>query len=205
MSLINTPEHLKGKIFVGLDEVGRGCFAGPVVTGAVIFPPDFKSDLIIDSKLLSETQRKKAYEIIVKNAVAYSVQAVSAKYINEHGINPATFQAMHQCIDSLELSENDKIEHILVDGTQWVDYKGIPHECVPKGDNTYLCIAAAAILAKVRRDDYMKKVAEIHPYYNFEGSKGYYCKKHGVGILEHGITSYHRTQYVNTWLKKQKK
>lgn len=203
MSLINTPKHLEGKIIVGLDEVGRGSFAGPVVTGAVIFPSDFKSDLIMDSKKLTDKQRRTAYDLIVKNAIAYSVQISSAKYINEHGINPATFNAMHSCLHDLKLNGNE-FDHILVDGTQWTTFKDITHECVPKGDNTYLCIAAAAILAKVRRDDYMIKLAAIHPHYNFEGSKGYYCTKHGKGILEFGITQYHRTQYVNTWLKKQK-
>lgn len=200
MSLINVPEKLKGKIIAGLDEVGRGSFAGPVVTGAVILPPDFTSELIKDSKLLTETQRKTAFKLIIDNALAYSVEASSAQYINEHGINPSTFEAMHKCVDTLSL----KPDYLLIDGTQWESYKDIPYECVTKGDNTYLCIAAAAILAKVRRDDYMKEVAKLHPHYNFEGSKGYYCKKHGEGILKHGVTRYHRTQYVNTWLKKQK-
>ena len=103
MSLINLPPNLKGKIVAGLDEVGRGSFAGPVVTGAVIFPPDFKSDLIKDSKLLSETQRKNAFKLIVDNALAYSVEASSAQYINENGINPSTFDAMYKCIDKLSI------------------------------------------------------------------------------------------------------
>lgn len=201
MSLINVPNKLKGKIIAGLDEVGRGSFAGPVVTGAVILPPDFKSDLIKDSKLLTDTQRRTAFDLIVKHALSYSVEASSAQYINEYGINPSTFNAMYKCIDNLSI----RPDYLLIDGTQWSAYDDIPYECVTKGDNTYLCIAAAAILAKVRRDDYMKQVAQIHPYYNFEGSKGYYCKKHGEGILKHGITRYHRTQYVNTWLSKQKK
>jgi ribonuclease HII len=183
----------------GIDEVGRGSFAGPVVTAAVILPPDFEHELIRDSKKLTDKQRREAYQIIIDNAIAYSVQAGSAKLINQIGINPATFNTMHKCLDTLAIKPN----HILVDGTQWEDWEGIPHTCVVKGDDTYLSIAAAAILAKVRRDDYMIKIHEIHPHYNFAGSKGYYCKKHGEGILKHGSCSYHRTQYVETWLKKQ--
>lgn len=181
---------------VGLDEVGRGCFAGPVVTAAVILPSNFQHELIRDSKKLTDKQRRVAYDIIIENAIAYSIQAGSAKLINSEGINAATFITMHKCLDELSI----KPQHILVDGTEWKDWGGIPYECIVKGDDTYSSIAAAAILAKVRRDDYMIKVHEIHPYYNFNGSKGYYCKKHGEGILQHGITSYHRTQYVNTWL-----
>ena len=185
----------------GIDEVGRGSFAGPVVTAAVILPPEFEHELIKDSKKLTEKQRREAYQIIVDNAIAYSIQAGSAKLINEIGINPATFDTMHKCLDTLDIKPN----HILIDGTQWVDWNNIPHTCVVKGDDTYLSIAAAAILAKVKRDEYMTKVHEVHPHYNFAGSKGYYCKKHGEGLLQYGPCSYHRTQYVETWMKKQTK
>lgn len=185
----------------GIDEVGRGSFAGPVVTAAVILPPEFEHELIRDSKKLTEKQRREAYQIIIDNAIAYSIQAGSAKLINEIGINPATFDTMHKCLDTLDIKPN----HILVDGTQWVDWNNTPHTCVVKGDDTYLSIAAAAILAKVKRDDYMTKVHEVHPHYNFAGSKGYYCKKHGEGLLKYGPCSYHRNQYVETWMKKQNK
>lgn len=198
--LVHAPESIKDVEYVcGLDEVGRGCFAGPVVTAGVILPKDFYSPLLRDSKKLSETQRKKAYDLIIENALFYSIEAVSAKEINTLGINPSTFKAMDKCIDSLGVEP----EYLLIDGTQWDGYKDIPYFCVPKGDDTYLSIAAASILAKVRRDEYMVKVSSVHPEYNFQNNKGYYCKKHGEGILEHGITNYHRTQYVNTWLKKQ--
>lgn len=189
------------RYIAGLDEVGRGCFAGPVVTAAVIFPPDFEHKLIIDSKQLTETKRRKAYEIIIENAITYSIQAGSAKLINTEGINTTTFLTMHKCLDNLSI----KPTHLLIDGDQWLDWNNVPHTCVVKGDNTFLSIAAASILAKVSRDDYMTKVHKIHPQYNFNGSKGYYCKKHGEGILKHGICSYHRTQYVKTWLENQKK
>ncbi len=183
----------------GLDEVGRGCFAGPVVTAAVILPKDFYSPLIKDSKTLTEKQRRDAYEIIIKNALAYSVKAIQAREINDLGINPSTFKAMELCIDDLSINPS----HLLIDGTQWTSNKKISYTCVPKGDNTYLAIAAASILAKVRRDDYMKEVGKFHPEYNFENNKGYFCKKHGEALLKLGMTSYHRHQYVNTWLKKQ--
>jgi ribonuclease HII len=179
----------------GLDEVGRGCFAGPVVTAAVILPPDFEHELIRDSKKLTENKRKEAYDIIIENAIAYSIQAGSSKLVDSEGINSATFITMHKCLNDLSIKPN----HILVDGTQWNDWNSIPYECVIKGDNTYLSIAAASIIAKVKRDDYMVKIHEIHPEYNFANSKGYYCKKHGEGLIKYGTCRYHRKQYIETW------
>lgn len=198
--LIHCPDDVKNLNYIaGLDEVGRGCFAGPVVTASVILPPDFKSELIRDSKKLTPRQRENAFKLICDEALAYSIEAIQAKDINVDGINLSTFKAMYKCIDSLTI----KPEYLLIDGTQWTSYDNIPYVCVPKGDDTYLSIASASILAKVKRDDYMSKVGELHPEYNFGGNKGYYCKKHGEAILKYGTTSYHRDQYVNTWLKKQ--
>lgn len=190
------------KLVAGLDEVGRGSFAGPVVTAAVILPPDFYSELIVDSKLICKSNKKmkEAYDLIIKNALYHYCDAKSAKVINEVGIEEAIWISMHSCIDNLGC----KPEHLLIDGNRYKDKHEIPYTTVEKGDNTYLSIAAAAIVAKYRRDEYMTRVHGTHPHYNFAGSKGYYCKKHGEGILEHGISRYHRTQYVNTWLSKQK-
>jgi len=131
---------------VGLDEVGRGAGAGPVVTAAVIMPKGFKSELIRDSKQLTEKQRKDAYKLIMDNAIDVTCEAISATIINDIGINPATFKAMHLCLDKLTIQP----EHILVDGTVWEKYSDTPITTVPKGDDTYTCIAAAAIVAKVR-------------------------------------------------------
>ena len=179
---------------VGVDEVGRGSFAGPLVTGAVILPKDFTHELLRDSKKLTDKQRRTVYTSIIENAIAYSTQSASVKYINQHGINPATFYAMHKCLD--EISEKFSIDHILVDGTVFDKYKQIQHSCIPKGDNTYLSIAAGAIIAKVERDDYMIKLNDTFPGYNWQGNKGYYCKKHGVALKELGPTPYHRTLYI---------
>lgn len=192
-------------IVLGLDEVGRGCFAGPVVTAAVALPPGFSHELIRDSKKLTPKQRQTAYKIIKENAIAVSCKAGSVKQINKHGINPATFIAMHKCINDISERLEQPIDHLLIDGTVFDGHGNLTYTTVPKGDDTYLSIAAAAIVAKVERDAYMVKLHEHYPHYNFSGSKGYYCKKHGEGILKEGVTPYHRTQYVNTWLKKQKK
>ena len=180
----------------GIDEVGRGCGAGPVVTAAVILPKGFTSPLIRDSKKLSEKKRLEAYDLILKNAVAYSCNAGSVKDINTLGINKVTFNTMHKCLDELSVKPN----HILVDGVTWDEYTGInsaPVDLVPKGDDTYLCIAAASIVAKVRRDEYMIKLHELYPSYGFDTNKGYLTANHIKAILDNGIIKYHRTKYVD--------
>lgn len=184
---------------VGIDEVGRGCLAGPLVTAGVILPKNFKSDLIKDSKKITEKKRKEAFNIIIENALAYSIKAASVKEINKYGINPATFISMHRNLKEIE--EKQKINHILIDGTQWEMYKNISYTLVTKGDNTYLSIAAASILAKVKRDEYMIKLSKLYPGYNFESSKGYRCKKHDLKLLESGPTNYHRTIFTETRLR----
>lgn len=186
----------------GLDEVGRGSGAGPVVTAAVIMPKGFSSSLIRDSKVLSEKQRKEAYELITKNAVAIACHAGPAKLINDIGINPATFNTMHKCIDDLVV----KPEYLLIDGTVWEPYVGTNADntkltLVPKGDDTYTCIAAAAIIAKVRRDEYMGKIHELHPEYNWKTNKGYLTQDHIEALGKYGKTRYHRDQYVKKFLK----
>jgi ribonuclease HII len=181
---------------VGLDEVGRGAGAGPVVTAAVIMPKGFKSELIRDSKQLTEKQRKDAYKLIMDNAIDIVCEAVSAIDINEIGINPATFKAMHLCLDKLTKTP----EHILVDGTVWEKYSDTPVTTVPKGDDTYTCIAAAAIVAKVRRDEYMGKIHKLHPQYEWSGNKGYLSAGHIAAIKQHGPCRYHRTQYIKNFV-----
>jgi ribonuclease HII len=193
--LIEWPEDI---LVAGLDEVGRGCLAGPVVTAAVILPRGFTSPLLRDSKKLKETERKAAYELILANALAYSVDAGSAIVINEIGINPSTFASMHRCLDKLTTTP----QHILVDGNQWKQYKSIKHTCVVKGDDTYACIAAASIVAKVRRDEYMDKLHEIHPNYGWNSNKGYGTPAHISGLKEFGSTRYHRTQFIKNFLVK---
>jgi ribonuclease HII len=181
----------------GLDEVGRGCGAGPVVTAAVIMPKGFKSELIRDSKQLTEKQRNDAYKLILENALDVVCLASSIKDINDMGINPATFKTMHRCLDGLKIEP----EQILVDGTVWEKWtKDIPVTLVPKGDDTYTCIAAAAIVAKVKRDEYMTKLHELFPIYLWSGNKGYLSPQHIAAIKEHGVCKYHRNQYVRNFL-----
>lgn len=187
------------ELVAGLDEVGWGAFAGPIVTAAVILPPEFESELIVDSKLICKSKNKmqKAYDLIMENAIDVSCTAVQAVVINEIEPMPALTKCLHDSIDGLKV----KPEYLLVDGDKYTSGHDIPFELVAKGDNTYLSIAAAAIVAKYRRDEYMSKVHEKFPHYNFSGSKGYYCGKHKIGLMEHGKCRYHRDKYVNTWTK----
>ncbi len=191
-----------GEFVAGLDEVGRGCGAGPVVTAAVIMPRGFKSSLIRDSKKLSEKQRKEAYDIIEKNAIAISCHAGSVADIDALGIDNATFKTMHKCLDEL----TQKPDYILVDGNSWQPYKGTNGDnnaltLIPKGDDTYTCIAAAAIIAKVRRDEYMKKLHDLHPEYNWDTNKGYLTAEHIAALKEHGRNKYHRTLFIKNFVK----
>jgi len=185
----------------GLDEVGRGCGAGPVVTAAVILPKGFVSPLIRDSKKLTEKQRNEAYKIILDNALAISCNAGSVKDIDALGINKATFNTMHKCIDELSI----RPEHLLVDGIVWEAYLGSNADnnslsLVPKGDDTYTSIAAAAIVAKVRRDEYMTKLHEIHPSYNWASNKGYLTPDHILALKEHGRNKYHRSLFIKNFV-----
>jgi len=187
------------KLVCGVDETGWGAFAGPIVTASIILPPDFESELIVDSKLICKSKNKiqKAYDLIIKNALYVSCTAVQAGIINDIGPMPALTKCLHNSIDGLGVTP----EYLLVDGDKYTSGHNIPYELVTKGDNTYLSIAAASIVAKYRRDEYMTKVHEEFPHYNFKGSKGYYCAKHKVGLMEHGKCRYHRDKYVNTWTK----
>lgn len=197
MGLPIAPPELEGLVHIGgMDEVGRGCFAGPVVSALVILPQDFKCDLINDSKKLSDKQRRVAYDIILKEALDYSVESVSVKKINKIGIDPSTFLSMQKCIDSITILP----EYLLIDGNRWDSYKNIEFQTVVKGDSTYMSIAAASIVAKVRRDDYMIELSKLYPEYNWENNKGYFCKKHQAALKEVGPTDYHRTLFVRNWV-----
>jgi ribonuclease HII len=191
-----------GQFVVGLDEVGRGCGAGPVVTAAVIMPKGFSSPLIRDSKKLSDKQKAEAYKLITDNAISIACNAGSVDSINSLGIDTATFNTMHKCIDELKQTP----DYILVDGNSWQPYKGTNGSnntltLIPKGDDTYTSIAAAAIVAKVRRDEYMVKLHDLFPQYNWASNKGYLTPDHIAALKEHGSNKYHRVMFVKNFVK----
>jgi ribonuclease HII len=177
----------------GVDESGRGSLAGPVFAAAVIFPKDFKSDLIKDSKKLSKKRRIEAVEEIKNNAIAYSISLVSEEKIDRLNIQNAVFIAMNNAIEELSVTP----EHVLVDGNQFDSYRDIPYSCIVKGDDKFLSIAAASILAKVFRDEYMLYLHEKFPEYSWDKNKGYGSKHHIDIIKNEGITQYHRKSFLN--------
>ena len=179
----------KELIEAGCDEAGRGCLAGSVYAAAVILPKDFKNELLNDSKQLTEHQRYALREVIEKEALAWAVGVVTPAEIDEINILNASFLAMHRALDGLKL----KPQHLLIDGNRFK--KDVPHTTVVKGDGKYLSIAAASILAKTYRDDYMKALHEEYPYYDWSSNKGYPTKKHRAAIREYGTTPYHRMTF----------
>ena len=179
------------KIEAGCDEAGRGCLAGPVFAAAVILPPDFKNELLNDSKQLSEKKRIYLREVIEKEALAWAVAKVDAPEIDEINILNASFLAMHRAIDNLTIVP----EHLLIDGNRFKPYKAIPHHCIVKGDGKYLSIAAASILAKTYRDDFMKRIHEEFPNYAWNKNKGYPTMEHKLAIQKHGFTPWHRKTF----------
>lgn len=178
-------------IEVGTDEAGRGCLAGPVVAAAVILPADFSNDLLNDSKKLTEKQRRFLRPIIEKEALAWAVGYVWQEEIDSINILQASIKAMHVSINKLSTTP----EHIIVDGNKFKPYKDIPFETIIKGDGKYLSIAAASVLAKTYRDDYMEKIHLDFPMYAWDRNKGYPTKVHRQGIREHGITKHHRKTF----------
>ncbi len=178
-------------IEAGCDEAGRGCLSGSVFAAAVILPKKFKNKLLNDSKQLSDKQRYALRPIIEEQAIAWAVGIVTAQEIDEINILNASILAMHRAVDQLKTIP----EHLLIDGNRFKKYQDIPHTCVIKGDGKYLPIAAASILAKTYRDDYMLKLSKEHPEYNWENNKGYPTKKHRAAIQEYGVTPYHRMSY----------
>ncbi|WP_276863605.1 ribonuclease HII [Mediterranea massiliensis] len=175
----------------GCDEAGRGCLAGAVYAAAVILPKDFRNELLNDSKQLTEHQRYALREVIEREAVAWAVGVVSPQEIDEINILNASFLAMHRAIDQLIV----RPQHLLIDGNRFRKYPDIPHTTVVKGDGKYLSIAAASILAKTYRDDYMNRLHEEFPCYGWNRNKGYPTKEHRAAIAEHGTTSYHRLSF----------
>lgn len=181
----------------GIDEAGRGCLAGPVTAAAVIMPKSFELSTVDDSKKLSHEQRLELRSVIEKEALAYSVVHISHQIIDQINILQATFKAMHQCVDELSI----RPELLLIDGNRFPAYLGIIHQCIIKGDAKYQSIAAASILAKTYRDEYMEKLHRKYPKYGWISNKGYPTNKHRSAIKEFGPTKYHRTSF--TLIKEQ--
>ena len=179
------------QIEVGCDEAGRGCLAGPVVASAVVLPPDFYSKEINDSKQLSKHKRNQMRKVIETNAIDFAVSFVSPVTIDIINILNASLLAMHQALDQL----NIPFDHILIDGNRFSNYKDKPHECIVKGDSTFLSIAAASIIAKTYRDEYMLMLSEKYPNYQWDKNMGYPTKVHREAIRELGITQHHRKTF----------
>lgn len=176
----------------GCDEAGRGCLAGAVFAAAVVLPKDFRCEALNDSKKLSEKQRYALRPLIEKEALAWAVGIVSPEEIDQINILNASFLAMHRAIDVLQVCP----EHLLIDGNRFKCYPEIPHTCIVKGDGKYLSIAAASILAKTYRDDYMLQLHNEHAMYHWDRNKGYPTKAHREAIREYGITIYHRKSFT---------
>lgn len=185
------PYYKEGVIECGCDEAGRGCLAGSVYAAAVILPPDFSNDLLNDSKQLTEKQRYELRPIIEQSAVAWAVGVASAEEIDNINILKASFLAMTRAVNALKV----KPEYLIIDGNRFYNTTGIPYNTIVKGDGKYMSIAAASVLAKTYRDDYMNTIAAEHPAYGWEINKGYPTKKHRAAIAEHGISPYHRKTF----------
>ena len=175
----------------GTDEAGRGCLSGPVVAAAVILPKDFTHPFLNDSKQLSEKKREALRPIIEENALTFAVSFVWQEEVDEINVLQASITAMHRAIEQLEIMP----EFIIVDGNKFKDFKEIPHETIVKGDAKYLSIAAASVLAKTYRDDYMAKIHQEYPMYNWKKNKGYPTKEHRNAILEFGANEHHRKTF----------
>ena len=181
----------KGMIEAGCDEAGRGCLAGPVVAAAVILPPDFADPMLNDSKQLTERRRDRLRVLIEREAVAWAVAFVDNVEIDSTNILQASIAAMHRAVDGLGV----RPQHLLVDGNRFRPYPGIGHTCIVKGDARFMPIAAASILAKTHRDEYMTRLAEQYPHYNWARNKGYPTRDHRAAIAAHGTTPLHRLTF----------
>lgn len=179
-------------IEAGCDEAGRGCLAGPVFAAAVIFPPGYTNPHLNDSKKLASVQRAELRSQIEADALAWAVEIIDNTVIDEINILNASILAMHKALAKLHVTP----ELILVDGNRFKPFKEIPHHCIIKGDGLYLSIAAASILAKTHRDEYMMKLHEIYPGYGWNRNKGYPTLEHRKIILQHGSTPYHRQTFT---------
>ena len=183
--------YYEGKVEAGCDEAGRGCLAGSVYAAAVIFPENYQNEELNDSKQLTDKRRKQLREIIERDAVAWAVGIVTPEEIDKINILNASILAMHRALDQLKV----RPEAIIVDGNRFKPYQKLPHTTIVKGDGKYLSIAAASILAKTYRDDYMDALAEEYPQYDWLSNKGYPTKKHRDAIRQYGMTPYHRKSF----------
>lgn len=183
--------YYESLIEAGCDEAGRGCLAGSVYAAAVILPSDYQNELLNDSKKLTAKKRYALREEIERDAIAWAVGIVTPEEIDKINILNASFLAMHRALDQLKV----RPEAVIVDGNRFKPYQDLPSTTIVKGDGKYLSIAAASILAKTYRDDYMLSLAEEYPQYDWQSNMGYPTKKHRQAIREHGITPYHRKSY----------
>jgi ribonuclease HII len=186
------PDPDDGLLYVGCDESGRGSLISSVVAACVVWKSGEYDHLINDSKKMSPKLRKEIAEYIKENAIDYSIAFVDHNRIDEINILNATFEAMHKCLDNL----NVNFDHIIVDGNKFNQYNDIPHTCIVQGDGTYISIAAASILAKVARDEYIMKIAKEYPEYGWETNMGYGTKEHINALEKHGPTPYHRKTFI---------
>ena len=185
------PYMNSGVVEAGCDEAGRGCLAGAVYAAAVVLPPDFRNELLNDSKKLTEKQRYALRPLIEEAALAWAVGIVTPQEIDRINILNASFRAMHRAIEQLRVTP----QHLLIDGNRFKPYPGIAHTCVVKGDGKYEAIAAASILAKTYRDDYMNELHEKYPMYDWKSNKGYPTKAHRAAIAQYGPSPYHRLSF----------
>lgn len=181
----------KNILEAGCDEAGRGCLAGPVYAAAVILPKKYKNKLLNDSKKLSDKQRKELRPLIEQEALAWAVASVSAAEIDKINILNASFLAMHRAVEQLIIQP----ECLLIDGNRFKKYKNVPHQCIVGGDSKFMNIAAASVLAKTYRDDYMERLHEEFPQYDWKSNKAYGTEKHRLAIEKYGVTFHHRKSF----------
>jgi ribonuclease HII len=185
------PYYQKTFVEAGCDEAGRGCYAGPVFAAAVILRKDFNHPFLNDSKQLTEAQRNELRPIIEKEAVSYSVAKVDNDEIDRINILRASIKAMHIALDNLK----KRPKYLIIDGNRFTQYNNVRHRCIIKGDGLYSSIAAASVLAKTYRDEYMKNLHLEHPMYNWSSNKGYGTEEHRLAIEAHGLCKYHRMSF----------
>jgi ribonuclease HII len=183
--------HTPGITEAGCDEAGRGCIAGPVFAAAVILPPGYQNSSLNDSKKLSARSRQILKEVVERDALHYAVGLVDEKEIDQINILNASFLAMHRALDQLKIEP----AHLIIDGNRFKPYKDISHSCIVKGDGKYASIAAASILAKTYRDEFMKQLHQEYPVYAWEKNKGYPTRSHRRAVLENGPSPYHRRSF----------
>lgn len=186
------PYHTPNVVEAGCDEAGRGCLAGPVFAAAVVLPDDFSCEELNDSKKLTEKMRYQLRALIEEQALDWAVGVVSAQEIDEINILKASFLAMHRALEQLKV----RPQHLIIDGNRFLPYHDISHHCIVKGDGKFLSIAAASVLAKTYRDDYMVKIGEEFPAYQWKKNKGYPTKDHRAAIERFGATCHHRKSFT---------